>query len=248
MIEIDRVTRLYTTGDGRTVGVRELSLSVPEGSITGLLGPNGAGKTTLLKIVVGLLQPDSGRVLLCGTDPLLIPERRRTELKRRVGFSPEFPFFYSRLTGREYLSFVARLYGRPPAAEDWSGLAADFRMGWDLDKPMETYSQGMLRKLSLIAAMSFGQDLIVLDEPCNGLDPEMVAVLRAVLSRQREQGRAVLMSTHRLDVAEQLCDRVCVMHHGRNLYAGDPASLRGVLGRDLEEVFLALTSPGGMDL
>jgi len=103
----------------------------------------------------------------------------------------------------------------------------------------------MLRKTSLVAAMAFGQDIIVLDEPYNGLDPEMVVVLRGMLAHQRAQGKTVLMSTHRLDVAERLCDRVCVMNRGRNLFTGEPAALRGPQGKDLEEVFLALTSPEG---
>jgi ABC-2 type transport system ATP-binding protein len=247
VIEVERVTRLYATGTGETAGVKDFSLSAPAGSITGLLGPNGAGKTTLLKVVVGIVQPNSGRVLFDGIDPRQLPERRRIELKRRIGFSPEVPFFYSRLTGHECLSFVAGLYGRSPGGgRAWSALATVFRMTRDLDKPMENCSQGMLRKVSLIAALSFGQDLIILDEPCNGLDPEMVAVLKSTLALQRQEGKTVLMSTHRLDVAEQLCDRVCVMHRGRNLFAGDPAALRGVPGRDLEEVFLTLTSPGRM--
>ncbi len=245
MIEIDRVTRVWAASDDYVAGVQDLSLSVPAGSITGLLGPNGAGKTTLLKIVVGLVQPQTGRVLLDGADPRRLPVRRRTELKRRVGFSPEFPFFYSKLTGREYLSFVARLYGRSGGDEQWSALAAAFRLWADIDKPMENYSQGMLRKTSLVAAMAFGQDIIVLDEPYNGLDPEMVVVLRGMLAHQRAQGKTVLMSTHRLDVAERLCDRVCVMNRGRNLFTGEPAALRGPQGKDLEEVFLALTSPEG---
>ena len=235
-LEVRGLTRRF----GRFTAVQDLSLSVRAGEIVGFLGPNGAGKTTTLRCCSGLLRPDAGEIVVAGAS------MRRTPLdaRARLGFVPDQPFLYERLTGWEFLDFVAALY-RVPA-----GLATERVQEWltrlemadAADDLIETYSLGMRQKVSLAASLLHDPPLLMLDEPMVGLDPRSARALKDLLRERAARGHGVFVSTHLLDVAERLCDRVVVLHHGHAVAEGTLAELRG--GRTdatLEDVFLALT-------
>jgi ABC-2 type transport system ATP-binding protein len=236
-LRIQDLTRRY----GRVVAVDGLSLEVRPGEILGFLGPNGAGKTTTLKVCAGLLRPHGGEVWVSGV-PLA---REPLAARARLGYVPDRPFLYEQLSAREHLEFVAALYHVPPgeAAGRAAPLLERFELGEAADRLIETYSLGMRQKLSVIAALLHDPPLLLLDEPLGGLDPRGARALKDLLRDRAGRGLGVLVSTHLLEVAERLCDRVAILSAGRLLAQGTLAELRG--GRDhatLEDVFLSLTS------
>jgi ABC-2 type transport system ATP-binding protein len=225
---------------GDLTAVDRLDLEVVSGEIQGFLGPNGAGKTTTLRVCAGLLAPDAGEVVVAGF-PLA---RAPLEARRRLGFVPDRPFLYDRLSGREFLDFVAALYEVPGAAARATAeaLIERFELGGAADDLIEGWSLGMRQKLSVTAALLHDPPLLLLDEPLQGLDPGGARALKDVLRERASLGHGVLVSTHLLDVAERLCDRVTIIDHGRRLASGTLAELRGGRsGASLEDVFLALT-------
>ncbi len=235
-LEVRGLTRRF----GRFTAVDALSLEVRAGEIVGFLGPNGAGKTTTLRCCSGLLRPDAGEIVVAGAPMRGAP----LDARARLGFVPDQPFLYERLTAREFLDFVAALYHVP--ARTAAGRAEETLSRLDLgdaaDDLIETYSLGMRQKVSLAAALLHDPPLLMLDEPLVGLDPRSARVLKDLLRERAARGLGVFVSTHLLDVAERLCDRVVVLHHGRAVAEGTLATLRG--GRadaTLEDVFLALT-------
>jgi ABC-2 type transport system ATP-binding protein len=225
---------------GEVVAVDRLDLEVRSGEILGFLGPNGAGKTTTLKVCAGLLRADAGEVEIAGA-PLRREPRRA---KACLGFVPDQPFLYERLSGRELLDFVAALYDVPPAlarerAEAGLATLELDRTGDDL---VETYSHGMRQKLAVIAASIHDPPLLMLDEPLGGLDPHGARALKDLLRQHAARGGGVLVSTHLLEVAERLCDRVAILNCGRLVAQGSLEELRGARhDATLEDVFLELT-------
>ncbi len=238
MIQLSNLTKNY----GNFTALKELSLTVPRGMLYGLLGPNGAGKTTALRIIAGILQPTSGTVTLGGFDVQKDPERA----KSRLGFIPDRPFVYEKLTGAEFLRFVAGLYGQ-------NGNEIDRRIDellsvWELsawrDELLEAYSHGMKQKLIISSALIHRPEVIVVDEPLVGLDPKAARMLKDIFRGFVGKGGTLLMSTHTLEVAEALCDRIAIIQGGEIRAEGSMDDLRRQVesgGADLEEIFLKLT-------
>ena len=229
---------------GPVTAVDQVSLAVESGEIVGFLGPNGAGKTTTLRVVAGLLRPDQGTVTIAGhplaTEPLAA--------KRSLGLVPDRPYLYERLNAYEFLAFVAALYDVPAAVARERGEALLQRLGLlgEARDLIESYSLGMRQKTALAAALLHDPPLLLLDEPLVGLDPQGARVLKDLLRERAARGAGVLVSTHLLDVAERLCDRVVILRRGRVIASGTLASLRGARAdATLEDVFLELTGGAG---
>ena len=235
-LSVTRLTRRY----GEFTAVRGLDFEVQTGEIVGFLGPNGAGKTTTLRICAGLLQPNGGDVRVAG----FALAREPLEAKRRLGFVPDRPFLYDRLTGREFLEFVGALWDVP---RDRGAVRADelferLELIEAAGELIETYSHGMRQKVSVAAALIHDPPLLMLDEPLSGLDPHGARTLKDLLRERAGRGAGVLVSTHLLEVAERLCDRVVILHRGEKRAEGSLAELGAAReGATLEDVFLELT-------
>jgi ABC-2 type transport system ATP-binding protein len=239
-LEVRGLTRRY----GAFTAVDGLDLTVRGGEIVGFLGPNGAGKTTSLRCCSGLLEPDTGTIAIAGASLGSEPLAARA----RLGFVPDRPFLYDRLTAWEFLDFVGALYrvGARLAHERAGRLIEQLGLGDAASDLIETYSLGMRQKVSVAAALLHDPPLLLLDEPLGGLDPQSARALKDLLRERTARGFGVLVSTHLLDVAERLCDRVVVLHHGRKRAEGTLAELQGTqAGATLEDVFLALTRGEG---
>lgn len=195
-----------------------LCLEVPRGSFFGLLGPNGAGKTTAVSIITGLLRPDGGDVRVLGFN---IPEQD-LEVKRRIGFVAEVPFLFDGLTGWEYLEFCGRVYGLTQAArqERIARVLQTFELDADQHRLVRHYSKGMRKRLSVAAALLHGPELLILDEPFEGVDPVGARVIKDILRIFVSHGGTVLLTSHVLDVVERLCSHVAIIHEGRMLWQG----------------------------
>jgi ABC-2 type transport system ATP-binding protein len=233
---------------GSVQALSHVSFEVGPGQIVGLLGPNGAGKSTMMKSVLGLLRPDAGEIRLFGRDVRVDP----VATKREIGYVPESPSLYEFLTGAEYLDFVADMYGIAPATRE--DRLRQFLVGFELagheHSLISGYSQGMKQKVALIAALAHHPRLLILDEPLNGLDPRAARVMKDLLrSLTTQDGVGVLFSTHVLEIAQAICDRVVILNHGQVVASGTVSALReraGLPGSGLEEVFLALTGTGDL--
>ena len=235
-LKVSSLVRRY----GDFTAVDGLDLEVRAGEILGFLGPNGAGKTTTLRVCSGLLRPDAGTVTIAG----FALARSPLEARSRMGFVPDRPFLYDRLSGREFLDFVAALYGMPEASARAGAQALLERLGLGTvaDDLVESYSLGMRQKLSVAASLVHDPPLLLLDEPLQGLDPQGARTLKDLLRERAERGLGVLVSTHLLEVAERLCDRVVILQRGRKLAEGTLDELRGARhGATLEDLFLELT-------
>ncbi len=229
------VTKRY----GEVVAVDGVSLHVAAGETYALVGANGAGKSTLIRMIVGLGVPDEGSVSVCGEDL----RRRAREAKRHLGYLPEELYFYQRLTGREYLELVAGLKEIDAVAQLVSTEIDFFELKAVADKWVGGYSLGMRKKLGLAAAFLNSLDVLVLDEPLNGLDVEMMRKLRLRIERERDAGRAFLISSHVMSFVERVCDRVGVMRAGRLVAEGTPRELRAstsLADAPFEDVFFKL--------
>jgi ABC-2 type transport system ATP-binding protein len=227
---------------GDNVAVRDLNLEIERGSIHGLLGPNGSGKSTTMKMVMGLLKPDSGVIDVYGKDP----QRDPIDVKSMVGYVPETSRLYEYLTGLEYLDFIADVYGVDPEAKE--ERIYEFLDAFSLDgrenEMISGYSHGMKQKTALIGALLHRPRLLILDEPLGGLDPKSARIVKDILLRLSREGVTTIFSTHIMEIADALCDRVSVLYQGEKLGEGSPAELRERAGRPgstLEEVFLMLT-------
>jgi ABC-2 type transport system ATP-binding protein len=244
MIEIVDLTKRYSS----VLAVDSLNLVVRPGEVFACLGPNGAGKTTTIRMMMGLLQPTSGRVLLGGHDLATEPE----EAKRICGFVPDRPHVYEKLTGREVLGFIAGLYGVAP--DEAERRADELLRLFDLEdwqgELVETYSHGMKQRLVMAGALIHRPKVLILDEPMVGLDPRGARLLKRTLRALAAQGVTVFMSTHSLEVAEELADRVGIIYQGQLIACGTVEDLRLQAGSHradkLEAIFLTLT--GGEDV
>lgn len=237
MLQFDDVSRSY----GPRMAVRNLSLQIDRGEMFALLGHNGAGKTTTIKMLVGLLKPSSGRVML---DDLDVTEHPR-EVSRRIGYVPDQPFLYDKLSGREFLQFVADMYGltSETARAAIERESQRFQLHSFLDQLTESYSHGMRQRTVFAAAMIHLPQLLVVDEPMVGLDPNSIKLVKDLLRSYVRAGNAVLMSTHTLGVAEEVADRIGVMRDGSLIFQGDVDALRAEGFNDsgsLESLYLAL--------
>jgi len=238
MIRLEGLTKTY----GSFTAVDGVDLHIPKGSLFGLLGPNGAGKTTSLRMIAGIMKPDDGRVLIDGFDVTKDPYRA----KARMGYIPDRPFVYEKLTGRELLRFCAALYGQEgPEIED---RISELLHLWDLDRwadeLVETYSHGMRQKLIISSALVHRPRALVIDEPMVGLDPKSARLLKDLLRAFAETGGTALISTHTLEFAEVLCDRLAVINEGTIIAHGTMDELRNSAEADdsgLESIFLRLT-------
>ena len=242
-VSLRNITRVY----GDRIAVDGMTLDVAPGELFGFLGPNGAGKTTTIRMLTGLLRPSAGSAAICGHDVVTDAPRARA----LVGYCPDNPALYDKLTGREMLGLAADLYGVPREiqAARIDPLLTTFGLERHGDELVQSYSRGMRQKLSLGCALLHDPEVLFLDEPTVGLDPAGARQLKDVLRGLCADGRTVFLSTHVLEVAELLCDRVGVVQGGRLVTVGSPAELRAVGGHDsLEEAFLRITGgedPGG---
>lgn len=241
MLEIQNVTKSYAKGSVKAVD--DISLSVNQGEIVGFLGPNGAGKTTTIRMIMGMLAPDAGHIRIEGHDIRQDP----IAAKSRLGFVPDGPEIYDRLTGLEYLRFMADMYGVPKAQAQ--AHIEQFLTLFDLTNAagdlIRSYSRGMKQKLLVTAALIHNPPLWVLDEPMVGLDPRASHLLKQQIRAHAQAGNSVFFSTHVLEVAQQLCDRIAIIHRGRLVALGTMAQLQSAEHRQsLEEIFLEMTEQG----
>jgi ABC-2 type transport system ATP-binding protein len=241
MIELRSVTKRY----GSFTAVNGIDLDVPRGELFGFLGPNGAGKTTTLRMIAGILRPSSGSVRIAGIDLAT----QSVEAKQKLGFIPDRPFIYEKLTGVEFLRFVAGLYGQ--SGEDVEHRGRELLALFDLeewkDELVESYSHGMRQKLIISSAFVHKPEVIVVDEPMVGLDPKAAKTLKDLFREYTRRGNTIMMSTHTLEVAQSMCDRIAIIQRGVIRACGTMDDLRasaesGVTG--LEEIFLRLTGEG----
>jgi ABC-2 type transport system ATP-binding protein len=237
MIELDHVTKKY----GNKVAVNDLTLSVGKGELFAFLGPNGAGKTTTIKIMCGLLFPSAGRVAIGGLDL----EHRGREARQLISYVPDQPFLYEKLTGREVLQFVAQMYGMPAGRSRarMEQMIELFGLRDFVDDLTQNYSHGMRQRTVFAAALLHEPDVLIVDEPTVGLDPRSVRQLKDLLREEASRGVTVFLSTHSLDIAQELADRIGVVAQGRLIGCGTLETLRlqAALDGSLEEVFLKLT-------
>lgn len=238
MIRLEGLTKRY----GSFTAVDDIDLHARRGELFGLLGPNGAGKTSTLRMIAGILRPDAGRVTVDGFDVVDDPYRA----KARLGYIPDRPFVYEKLTGAELLRFVAGLYGQegPDIDERITELLALWDLeGW-ADELVESYSHGMRQKLIISSALVHRPRALVIDEPMVGLDPRAARLLKDLLRAFAESGGTALISTHTLEFAEALCDRLAVIANGRIIALGTMEELRNEAESEdsgLEQIFLRLT-------
>jgi ABC-2 type transport system ATP-binding protein len=235
-------TRELTKSYGNKMAVSSLDLTVKEGEVFGFLGPNGAGKTTTMKMLVGLIRQTSGKIEVLGARPTL----EDPGFKRKIGYLPETVQLYEKLSGREHLDFVARLYQIPQKtrAERIGDLVSMFELDDCANRLIETYSKGQKQKLALAQTLIHDPELLLLDEPTSGLDPKASRLIKEILLDLKKDGTTIFLSTHLLDIVENLCQTVGVIYQGKMVACDDVK----VLGKDssaLEERFIELT--GGLN-
>jgi ABC-2 type transport system ATP-binding protein len=242
MIEFQQVYRSY----GDKVAVANLNLRVNSGELYALLGHNGAGKTTAIKMLVGLIRPGSGIVSVGGYDLV----RQTREATALIGYVPDQPFLYDKLSGREILQFVGRMYGMDNAqvTRAIDREIGRFELAEFVDGLTETYSHGMKQRMVFASALLHAPRALVVDEPMLGLDPHSIRLVKDLLKREVDAGMCVLMSTHTLTAAEEIANRVGIMNHGQLLFDGSLDTLRQrfpLEKQSLETMYLALTEKNG---
>jgi ABC-2 type transport system ATP-binding protein len=237
MIEIVGVTKRY----GPKVAVRDLNLTVPDGELFAFLGPNGAGKTTTIKMVCGLLFPTEGTVKVGGFDM----KEQGDEARRLISYVPDQPFLYEKLTGREFLQFTCDLYRMPRelAADKMAEVIETFHLDEFVDDLTERYSHGMRQRTVFAAALVHSPRLLIADEPTVGLDPKSIRELKQLLRKLAAAGTTIFLSTHTLDIAQELADRIGIIDRGQLLGLGTLGELRTQAAMDgsLEDLFLKIT-------
>lgn len=232
MLHIEHLTKTY--GDKRAVD--DLTLRIAPGEIYGFIGHNGAGKTTTLKCIAGILRFDTGEIVIDGHSVKEAP----LECKKRIAYIPDNPDLYDFMTGIQFLNFIADIFGIDAGTreERIAKYAASFELTEDLAQPIAAYSHGMKQKLAMIAAWLHAPKLILMDEPFVGLDPKASHLLKTMMRAFCDEGGAIFFSTHVLEVAEKLCDKVAIIKNGRLVKAGSMEEVKG--DESLESVFLEL--------
>jgi len=238
MIELKNLTKKF----GSFTAVDNLSLTVKQGEFFGFLGPNGAGKTTTIKMMAGLFTPTSGEIFINGFDAFKQP----IEMKQSFSYVPDQPFLYDKLTGREFLYFIGGLYKmeKKSLTKRVGEIIEHFEIDEWVDKRSEDYSQGMRQRITIAAAMVHEPKTIVIDEPMVGLDPRSAKIVKDTLKTMARSGITMFMSTHSLQVAEELCDRIGIIKNGRMIFLGTIGELEGLKQKydgKLESVFIELT-------
>jgi ABC-2 type transport system ATP-binding protein len=240
MIELDQVSKRY----GTKLALHNLNLHIPGGELFAFLGPNGAGKTTTIKLMCGLLFPTTGTICIGGFDL----SREGPKARQLISYVPDQPYLYEKLTGREILQFIAEMYGmaRDRAEGRMEEMIELFGLGGFVDDLTERYSHGMRQRTVFAAALLHEPQVLIVDEPTVGLDPRSIRLLKDLLRQEADRGVTVFLSTHSLDVAEALADRIGVVQSGELIGCGTLETLRKQAQIDgtLEEIFLKLTEPG----
>ncbi len=243
MIAVSNLVKRY----GAFTAVDGVSLEVPRGEIHGFLGPNGAGKTTTIRMIAGLLKPTAGRIVVNNHDLASHPEAAKASL----GFIPDRPFIYEKLTAGEFLRFHGGLYGMDDAAtrQRMKEMLELFELSRWENELVESFSHGMKQRLVMCAAFLHHPEAVLVDEPMVGLDPRGARLIKAVFRRMADRGVAILMSTHTLEVAAEMCDRISIILKGTIIARGTVAELRELAGgedAELTPVFLKLTGGTGL--
>jgi ABC-2 type transport system ATP-binding protein len=240
-VELNNVVKHYN----EILAVDHVNLTIGSGEIFGLLGPNGSGKSTTLKMLLGLVQPDEGSVTVLGNPVSKDP----VALKRSVGYVPEAPRLYEFLTGVEYLDFIGDVYGMQP--EDKKNRINEYLKALQLEgregDMINSYSEGMKQKIALIGAFLHRPKLLIMDEPLNGLDPRSARIVKDFLQELKHQGVTTILSTHILEIAQAMCDRIGIMYNGKLEALGNMDELRQMSrlpNSGLEDIFLKLTGTG----
>ncbi len=244
MINIQNLTKHYSS----VVAVDGINLDVREGEIFGFLGPNGAGKTTTIRMMAGLVKPTSGDVSINGWSIRSHPR----EVKQITGFIPDRPFIYGKLTGREFLHFIGSLYDLPASeTENRSDqMFALFHMTDYCDELVESYSHGMKQRLVMASAFMHSPRVIIVDEPMVGLDPRGAKLVKKIFRQLADNGATIFMSTHTLEIAEEVCDRIGIIQNGQIVAVGTMKELKDKTGgeaKKLESIFFSLTGDEVME-
>ncbi|MBL4936375.1 ABC transporter ATP-binding protein [Clostridium sp. YIM B02515] len=238
MIEINNVSKSY---NGTTKAVDSLNLTIPDGVIFGFLGPNGAGKSTTIKMITGVLNPEGGDIKINGVSI----KDKPLEAKKQFGYVPDSPDMFLRLKGLEYLNFMADIYdvSKEVRKERIEGLAKRFEMSDAIGDKIQSYSHGMRQKIVLMGALIHDPSVWILDEPLTGLDPKASYILKEMMREHVDSGKTVFFSTHVLEVAEKICDRVAIINKGNILFCGTLEEIREHFktNESLEKMFLELT-------
>ena len=238
MIRLENLTKKF----GDFVAVDNLTLEIKSGEFFGFLGPNGAGKTTTIKMIAGLIRPTSGRIFICGIDALEEPEKAKSLL----AYVPDQPFIYDKLTGREFLFFIGGLFKmeKGKIREKVNLLVEHFELGRWIDRRIEEYSQGMKQRVIIASALLHDPKVIVIDEPMVGLDPRSARIVKETLKQKTKEGVSIFMSTHSLEVAEELCDTIRIIKDGKLIAKFDSSEIENFRKRkddSFEELFIELT-------
>jgi ABC-2 type transport system ATP-binding protein len=240
MIELANLVKKF----GDLVAVNGISLTVGRGEFFALLGPNAAGKTTTLKIIAGLMKPTAGTARVCGYDI----QRQPLEARARLAYVPDFPFLYEKLTPWEFFRFMGQLFQMDDARIETRGRALLARLHLEayVHKPIEGLSHGTRQRVAIASALLHDPEVFVIDEPMVGLDPQHARVVKDILKERSQAGMTVFLSTHQLSVAEEMADRIGIIHQGRFVAVGTRDELRRLSGASgpLEDIFLTLTAGG----
>ncbi len=238
MIELDHLVKRF----GELTAVNDITLTVPRGEFFAVLGPNAAGKTTTIKMLAGLIKPTSGSARIGGFDVQTQP----LEARKRLAYVPDFPFLYEKLTPWEFFRFMAQIFemneeAMRPAVQE---LVRRFNLAEFVNKPVEGLSHGTRQRIAIVAALMHDPEVFIIDEPMVGLDPHHARVVKDVLKERSLKGMTVFVSTHQLSVAEEMADRIGIIHQGRLIALGTRDELRRQSGASgpLEAAFLALTA------
>jgi ABC-2 type transport system ATP-binding protein len=238
MIELVNLVKNF----GSLTAVNDISLTIPRGEFFAMLGPNAAGKTTTLKLLAGLMKPTSGHARVCGFDMQLQP----LEARRRLAYVPDFPFLYDKLTAWEFFRFTGQLFQMDGAriVANAQELIARFHLAEFVNRPLESLSHGTRQRVAIVSALLHEPEVFVIDEPMVGLDPQHARVVKDVFKERSRAGVTVLVSTHQLEIAEEMADRIGIIHGGKLVAVGNRDELRQQSGRSghLEEILLSLTA------
>ena len=238
MIEIKNVSKEYKKG---IKAIEKINLKINNGEIFGFLGPNGAGKTTTIKMMTGILDIDEGEILIDEKDI----EKNPVEAKKRFGYVPDNPEIFLKLKGIEYLNFIADIYeiSEEKRKEKIEELSKKFEINKVLNNKIESYSHGMKQKIIIIGALLHSPNNLIIDEPMTGLDPKSTYELKKIMRENADEGKAVFFSTHILDVAEKLCDKIGIINKGKLIFVGtiDEIKKEKKENKSLEELFMEIT-------